>query len=118
MEIRCGETTIKNCKTINREGQSGTWISEEVINPILDSISIIPKHIPEPVTNLKGPNFELEEYDGGSVATNFKSWNDLLSENMSTSQQLVDNYFSGSLSGIKLNINYSSWFHDIPYSSF
>ena len=23
---------IKNCKTINREGQSGTWISEEVID--------------------------------------------------------------------------------------
>lgn len=93
------------------------WISEEVINPILDSISIIPKHIPEPVTNLKGPNFELEEYDGGSVATNFKSWNDLLTTNLSTSQQLIDAQFSGSLSGIKLNINYRNFEDFIHYSS-
>ena len=28
----CFNNVIKNCKTINREGQSGTWISEEVID--------------------------------------------------------------------------------------
>ena len=97
--------------------KSKVWISEEVINPVLDTISIIPKHIPEPVTNLKGPNFELEEYDGGSVATNFKSWNDLLTTNLSTSQQLIDAQFSGSLSGIKLNINYRNFEDFIHYSS-
>ena len=97
--------------------KSKVWISEEVINPILDSISIIPKHIPEPVTNLKGPNFELEEYDGGSIATNFKSWNDLLTSNISTSQQLIDAQFSGSLSGIKLNINYRNFEDFVHYSS-
>jgi len=28
----CFNNVIKNCKTINREGQSGTWISEEIID--------------------------------------------------------------------------------------
>ena len=28
----CFNNVIKNCKTINREGQNGTWISEEVID--------------------------------------------------------------------------------------
>ena len=28
----CFNNVIKNCKTINREGQSGTWISKEVID--------------------------------------------------------------------------------------
>ena len=28
----CFNNVIKNCKTINREGQSGTWISEEFID--------------------------------------------------------------------------------------
>jgi len=93
------------------------WISEEVINPILDNVSIIPKHIPEPVTTLAGPNFELEEYDGGSVATGFKNWNNLLTENVQTSQQLIDNYFSGSLSGIKLNTNHRIFDNFIHYGS-
>ena len=93
------------------------WISEEIIQPVLDSVVIIPKQEPEPVTNLAPPNFDLEEYDGFSVATSFKSWNDLLSNNVQTSQQIIDNYFSGSLSGIKLNINYRSFSNFVHYSS-
>lgn len=97
--------------------KSKIWISEEVINPILETVSIVPKHIPEPVTTLAPPNFDLEEYEGGSVATTFKSWNDLLSENIQTSQQLIDAQFSGSLSGIKLNINYRNFENFVHYSS-
>jgi hypothetical protein len=97
--------------------KSKIWISEEILVPIVESVSIIPKFIGDPVTNLAGPNFELEGTDGGSVATDFKSWNDLLSENMSTSQQLIDSYFSGSLSGIKLNINYRDFSNFVHYGS-
>ena len=97
--------------------KSKVYISEEIIIPFLDSISIVPKHIPEPVTTLAGPNFNLEEFEGGSVATSFKSWNDLLAANVSTSQQLIDNYFSGSLSGIKLNIDYRYFDNFVHYGS-
>ena len=97
--------------------KSKIWVSEEILVPVIDSVSIVPKHIGDPVNTLAAPNFELEGTDGASIATNFKSWNDLLSENMSTSQQLVDNYFSGSLSGIKLNINYRDFSNFIHYGS-
>jgi hypothetical protein len=97
--------------------KSKVWISEEIINPILDVVSIIPKHIPDPVNTLAGPNFELESEEGGSVATDFKSWNDLLSTNVSTSQQLIDSQFSGSLAGIKLNINYRLFDNFVHYGS-
>jgi len=97
--------------------KSKIWFSEEILVPTIDSVSIVPKHIGDPVTTLAAPNFELEGNDGNSIATNFKSWNDLLSENMSTSQQLVDNYFSGSLSGIKLNINYRDFSNFVHYGS-
>lgn len=93
------------------------WISEEVIQPILDTINIVPKQIPEPVNTLAPPNFDLEQYDGISTATSFKSWNDLLTQNVQTSQQLIDTYFSGSLSGIKLNINYRNFENFVHYSS-
>jgi len=97
--------------------KSKIWISEEIINPILDVISIIPKHIPDPVNTLAGPNFELETEDGNSVATDFKSWNDLLTSNISTSQQLIDSQFSGSLAGVKLNINYRLFDNFVHYGS-
>ena len=97
--------------------KSKIWFSEEIIVPIVESVSIVPKHIGDPVNTLAAPNFELEGTDGASIATNFKSWNDLLSENMSTSQQLIDNYFSGSLSGIKLNINYRDFSNFVHYGS-
>ena len=97
--------------------KSKVFISEEIITPFLDSVSIIPKYIPEPVTTLAGPNFDLEQYEGGSVATTFKSWNDLLAVSASTSQQIIDNYFSGSLSGIKLNIDYRYFNNFVHYGS-
>ena len=97
--------------------KSKVWISEEIIDPILETLTIVPKHVPDPVTNLAPPNFELEEFDGFSTATSFKSWNDLLSSNLSTSQQIIDAQFSGSLSGIKLNINFRNFENFIHYSS-
>ena len=93
------------------------WISEEILEPILDTVTVVPVHVPVPTTTLAPPNFELEEFDGFSVATDFKSWNDLLSSNLSTSQQIIDSQFSGSLSGIKLNINYKNFEEFVHYSS-
>jgi hypothetical protein len=93
------------------------WISEEVINPVLENVSIIPKFTPDPVNYLAGPNFELEQFEGGSVATDFKNWNNLLATNLPTTQQLIDSYFSGSLSGIKLNTSYKIFDNFVHYGS-
>jgi len=93
------------------------WISEEIINPILETVSIVPEYIPDPVNQLAGPNFELEQFEGGSVATDFKNWSDLLATNIQTSQQLIDSYFSGSLSGIKLNTSYRIFDNFVHYGS-
>jgi hypothetical protein len=64
------------------------------------------------------PNFniELDKY-GKSDGTDFKAWNDLLDVNLSTSQQIIDEYFSGSFGNIKLNIDYSDFTNFIHYSS-
>lgn len=97
--------------------RSKVWISEEITTPTVCTINIIPEFQSEPVTNLAPPNFDLEEYSGGSIATDFKSWNDLLSTSLPTSQRVFDLYFSGSLSGIKLNINYRKFDNFVHYSS-
>ncbi len=46
-----------------------------------------------------------------------KTWTELLGSSTQTSQQIVDAYFSGSLSGMKLNIDYSDFNNFIFYSS-
>jgi len=97
--------------------KSKLWISEEIIPSVIDNVTIVPKAEPIPVTNLAPPNFDLDEFDGFSISTTFKSWNDLLSENLQTSQQLIDAKFSGSLSGIKLNVNYRNFAEFVHFSS-
>ena len=64
------------------------------------------------------PNFniDLDKY-GKSDGTDFKSWNDLLDANLSTSQQIIDSYFSSSFGNIELNIDYSDFKNFVHYSS-
>ena len=47
----------------------------------------------------------------------YKHWNNLLGSSTSTSQQIIDNMFSGSLGGIKLPIDYSGFQNFVFYSS-
>ena len=93
------------------------WISEEIISPIVEVISIVPKEVSEAYNRLSGPNFDLDEFEGFSTATSYKSWNDLLAANIQTSQQIIDSQFSGSLSGLKLNISYRIFDNFVHYSS-
>jgi hypothetical protein len=94
------------------------WISEEITTPIAESVLLVPKYVPEVYNTLPGPNFNLGDYEKTSIATDFKSWNDLLGSSLTTSQQLIDSYFpSGSLAGVKLNINYRLFDNFVHFSS-
>jgi len=99
------------------EEKDKCWISFEVSDPASTSVTVTPQSAERTFRRLSGPNFDLEELDSTSIATDFKSWNDLLGSNITTSQQLIDSYFSGSLSGVKLNINYRLFDNFVHYSS-
>lgn len=71
----------------------------------------------DPSVLIAPPNFNIDlDIFKGSV-TGFQTWNDLLDVNLSTSQQIIDSYFGQSLTGIKLNIDYSKPEQFIFYSS-
>jgi len=92
------------------------WIVEEQKQPYVDKIKLQPAvSIIEP-TILSGPNWQAYPAYDTSYETNYKTWTDLLGTSLSTSQQIVDAYFSGSLSGMKLNIDYSDFNNFIFYS--
>jgi hypothetical protein len=93
------------------------WIVEELKPTYIDKVAISPA-IPQKTFNqLANPNWYANATFNTSAETGLRAWNDLLGSSTQTSQQIVDTYFSGSLSGIKLNIDYSDFNNFIFYSS-
>jgi len=93
------------------------WIVEELKPSYIDNVSIAPITITSKTKNLANPNWSANSIYNVSAETGLQTWNDLLGSSVQTSQQIVDTYFSGSLSGIKLNIDYSDFNNFVFYSS-
>lgn len=93
------------------------WIVQEVAESFIDNI-ILSENVSEPEpTILRGANFAIDPGYTTITETEFKTWNDLLGSNLSTSQQILDAYFSGSLTGIDLGIDYTAFDNFVFYSS-
>jgi hypothetical protein len=93
------------------------WIIQELIDSFIDNISISVKPADPETYTMRGANYEIDPGYTTITETDFKSWNDLLGSNLTTSQQVVDKYFSGSLSGVSLGIDYSGFDNFVFYSS-
>ena len=93
------------------------WIVRENKLPYVDNISI--SEVLDQITFnvLQGTNWEASSEQDTSNATTLKSWSDLLGSSMQTSQQIIDSYFSGSLGGVKLNIDFGDFNNFVFYSS-
>ena len=86
-----------------------SWVDKVIAFPAIDVVD---------KDDFSTPNFavELDTY-GKSDGTDWKTWNDLLDANLSTSQQIIDYYFSGSLGKVKLNIQYNDFQNFVHFSS-
>jgi hypothetical protein len=93
------------------------WIVEQLSDPIIDEININVDPVPIEPNYLRGPNFEIDTDYNIITETGLETWNSLLDANLSTSQKIIDSYFSGSLSGIDLNIDYTGFNNFVHYSS-
>lgn len=93
------------------------WTIEQLSDAYIDNISLQgPGSIDDKSRKLLGPNFDVDISKGTITETDFESWNSLLDANTSTSQQIVDSIFSGSL-GQAVNIDYSGFQNFIHFSS-
>ena len=93
------------------------WMVEQLSDSFIDNVNLSVTAIPTENTELKGPNFEIDADYATITETDFKSWNELLDTNLSTSQQIIDHVFSGSLNGVELGIDYSGFQNFVFYSS-
>jgi hypothetical protein len=97
--------------------KSKAFISNEYREPYTDTVYLIDKVEPIQYNQLRPANFNIDAYSKQSIPTEYKSWNDLLDANLTTSQKLIDTYFSGSLQGVRLNINYGEFDSFVHFSS-
>ena len=93
------------------------WIVEELTDSYTDNIFITAEIPGEELTELRGPNWDIDVQYGTVTETDFKNWNDLLGSNLNTTQQIIDSYFSGSLNGVNIGIDYSGLQNFVFYSS-
>jgi len=91
------------------------WFDFEVIDPYLDTILLVNPTAAGKVNQLRGPNFDIDTSLYSSNSTTYKSWDELLDANLSTSQRIIDKTLSGS--GVVLNIDYTSFDNFVFYSS-
>ena len=93
------------------------WTIEQLSDAYIDNITLSgPGSSKEKSRELLGPNFAIDVSRGTITETDFESWNSLLDANTSTSQQIVDRIFSGSL-GQSVNIDYSGFQNFVHFSS-
>jgi hypothetical protein len=100
------------------------WIVEELADSYVDNINLQGGAVgPGAPRDLLGPNLEVQNAYGTVTETDFKNWNQLLDANLSTSQQIVDKMFSGSLKGegmygaTGLGIDYTAFENFCHFSS-
>jgi hypothetical protein len=92
-------------------------IIEQYSDSYIDNISLDLIPPIEKPSILRGPNFDISTGYTMNTETDFYNWNQLLDSNLSTSQKIIDSYFSGSLSGIELGIDYTAFDNFVYYSS-
>jgi hypothetical protein len=95
------------------------WLAIQLLKPYIDQIEIV--ETIERVINtenvLKGPNYNANYQYNMVTETDYKSWTDLLSTNVNTSQEILSKFINGDQRPVRLNIDFSSFSNFCFYSS-
>jgi hypothetical protein len=103
----------------NLDVRSECWLQSQILKPYIDQLELSDVPPPETVNpnQLRGPNYSVENTYNLTSDTEFKSWNDLLSENVNTSQEILNKYIFGDNKPVTLNIDYTKFESFVFYSS-
>ena len=93
------------------------WLSSQIMKPYIDNVKFIKDYEITDQKYIKGPNYEVDYKSFTGASTDYKSWNDLLSTNVQTSQQILNKYLLNSGSSVRLNMDFTEFENFIFYSS-
>ena len=84
----------------------------------VEKIIAFPSNLDVDRPSFSEPDFNMNlDTLQGADGTEFETYNSLLDVDATTSQQLINKYFSGSLGNVKLNIDYSDFANYVHFSS-
>jgi len=94
------------------------WLSQQVSDSLVDTITIVPPKLKTRKTFIAGPNWDAINKDQTAVGTQYKDWDDLLSTTTQTSEDIIRTLLSSSfLEGINLNIDFRHFSNHIQFGS-
>jgi len=83
------------------------WIAQQVSEPIIDTITVVPPKPKRRQTIIAGANWDVLNKTQTTVTTPYKDWDDILSTNTPTTEAIINSLLSGSLiEGVNLNTDY------------
>ena len=91
------------------------WITEEITEPYVFDINLDLSIIPEPLPQLKGPNFDINIDIKQNLGTKYENYSSLVSSLTGSSYRQVLNYMNDN--SYDLNIDYTSFNNFIHFSS-
>ena len=111
---------VKLTKPLGNEVQVRNSVSVcgRLLKSYVEKIIVFPESSVRPDRDdFSEPNFAIDVTSNSGNSTDWQTWNSLLDADMTTSQQIINHYFSGSLGQTKLNIDYSDFANFIHFSS-
>lgn len=93
------------------------WAGVRVMKPYIDTVQLLEESQEQPTPYISGPNFEVDYDYWMTTETNYKSWTEILSENVQTSEQLINKYLSSSGAPVELNVDYTEFRNFVYYSN-
>ena len=94
------------------------WIAQQVSENFSDNITIVPPKVRSTKIKIAGPNWDVLNKETTSTSTQYRDWDDLLTTNTQTSNNIVNSLLSSSaLEGIQLNIDYQNFENHIQFGS-
>lgn len=94
------------------------WLTQQVSETIIDSVTIVPPKPKSTKIIIAGPNWDALSKEANTAATQYKDWDDLLTTNQQTSQDIINKLLSSSfIEGIPLNIDYRKFENYVNFGS-
>jgi hypothetical protein len=90
------------------------WVVEEITNSQKFNINLASEVIPDPLPQLKGPNFDIEISNKNTLPTKYESYNTLLQFTGSSLQTILN--FIGNNS-IDINVDYTDFTNFVRFGS-
>ena len=94
------------------------WLAQQVSEDLVDNILLTPPKVSKQTTKIAGPNWDALSKTKTKISTQYRDWDDMLSTQTATSQDVINKLLSGSLiEGIELNIDYKLFENYVNFGS-